>query len=155
MTRSHSPVLFLDQSTTTSRRPHVRIHFFDYVFLTLSLIVICGGCLFVMDLASAHSSGQESPMMQMLNNIGSAIPALMHGIAKYALLFLASVLNSALIVGLVYGLRALDSKVSRGPRRQYPMFMNLPRPSSQNVRGRKAAMRVRETVPFLLSPVFR
>ena len=155
MTRSQSPALFLAEPVATQRCPQVRIHFLDYAFLTLALIAICGGCLFVMDLAAARSAGQESPMMQMLSQIGSMLPSLMHGAANYALLFLASVLNSALIVALVYGLRALDRKVSHGGRRHHPMFMNLPRPRTQNVRGRQAAIRARESGPFLLSPVFR
>ena len=155
MTRSHSPVLFLAEPVATQRCPQVRIHFFDFAFLTLALIAICGGCLFVMDLAAARSAGQDSPMMQMLSQFGDMIPSLMHGAANYALLFLASVLNSALIVALVYGLRALDRTFSRDTRRQYPMFMNLPRPKSKNVRGRRAAIRARESSPFLLSPVYR
>jgi len=155
MTRSPSPVLFLAEPAFVARRPQVRIHVLDYAFLILALVIICGGSLFVMDLAAARTSGQESPVMQMLAQIGSFIPSLVDGFANYALLLVASVLNSALIVAFVYGLRALDQKVSRPSRRYHPMLMNLPRPQARNVRGKRAAVRAHESRPFLLSPVFR
>jgi hypothetical protein len=155
MTRSHSPVLFLAEPAFASRRPQVRIHFLDYSFFILALITILGGSLFVMDLAAARNSGQESPMMQMLAQFANFIPSLLDGVANYALLLVASVLNSALIVAFVYGLRALDRKVSRPSRRYHPMLMNLPRPQARNTRGKRAAVRAHESRPFLLSPVFR
>lgn len=154
MSHSHSTVLYLSEPIYAQRQTQTRLHFLDYAFLTMALILVCGGCLFVMDLAAAQSAGQESPMMQMLSQLGQVMPALMHGAANYALLFLASVLNSALIVGLVYGLRALDSQVCR-PRRQHPMFLNLPRPQAKNVRGKRATVRGQESRVFIISPVFQ
>jgi len=155
MTRSQSSVLFLAETAPTQRCPRVRIHFLDYAFLTLVLIVICGGCLFVMDLAAAHSSGQSSPATQMLSQAGGFFSFVMHGAANYALLFLASIINSALIVALVQGLHALDRKFSRGTRHQHAFFVDLPLSGSQNMDENAVPVCSSEIGPFLLSPVFR
>lgn len=158
MTRSHSPSLFLVEPAFAQRQNQVRVHFFDYAFFSLALIFICGGCFFVMDLAAAHNAGEESPVMKMLSEAWNAVPSILGGCWHYMLLFIASVVNSALIVCFVQCLRFIDQKVTRGRRRHhYPMFVSYSRPIKVPVK--KAAQEASKPKPefryFLLSPVMK
>lgn len=158
MTRSNSPSLFLVEPVFAQRQNQVRIHFLDYAFMTCALIFICGGCLFVMDLAAAHNAGEQSPIMKMLTHAWSLIPSILGSCWHYTLLLIASVINSALIVAFVQCLRVIDHKVTRGrKRRHYPMFVSYSRSLSLPLKApapvtKKPEAEVRY---FLLSPVIK
>lgn len=158
MTRSNSPSLFLVEPAFAQRQKQVRIHFLDYAFLTCALIFICGGCLFVMDLAAAHNAGEQSPIMKMLTQAWQIIPTILGSCWHYMLLFIASIINSALIVAFVHGLRVIDQKVTRGRmRRHYPMFVSFSKSASYKAIAttRVPQKTEAEVRYFLLSPVIK
>jgi len=107
-----------------------------------------------MDLASAHNAGRESITLSFLSHIATALPSLLHGAAHYVVLFLSSVLSSAMIVGLVFALRSLDRKVT-GMTNSPPRFTTVSQAKVANHSPYKTAIRGRETSIFLLSPVFQ
>ncbi|SKB04354.1 hypothetical protein SAMN02745166_04047 [Prosthecobacter debontii] len=134
-----------------------RLSGFDFVFLLTATLFIIGGCFFMLDLAAAHSSGQESSMLRTITDVSSWLPSMIATLAatvgKYVLLLAASVLNSALIVMLVQFLRSLDRRVSHVSisKREAVVNTSYVRPAKE---GRQAAA-VRQSSPFLLTPVFR
>jgi hypothetical protein len=86
-------------------------------------------------------------------------PALFSSIAKYSMMLLGSVLNSAFIVLLVTGLRALDRRVGRGVTKMVNRRITWfsPVQKIKHIRRARARemVRSREAESFLLSPVFR
>jgi hypothetical protein len=131
----------------------------DTVFLASVLIILVGGALFLIDLASARSSGQETTgFNQFLSQIPLWMPAIGGFLAKYGMLFLMSVVNSALIVLLVTALRTLDQKVGRLANRRKSRFGPM-RKMHDLRRAREVAAAAptdpRDFQSYLLSPVFR
>jgi hypothetical protein len=158
MTRSNSPSLFLVEPAFAQRQNQVRIHFLDYAVLIGALIFICGGCLFVMDLAAAHNAGEQSPILKMLDQAWSLIPSILGNCWHYTLLLIASVINSALIVAFVQCLRAIDKKVVRSRKRHhYPMFVSYSRSTHLTAKAQLSATKKPnvEVRYFLLSPVIK
>ena len=165
MIRPATPIMHLAElpARSVSRTP---VSGFDFAFVLTAALFVLVGCFFMLDLASAHSSGHESGALKFLTETSVWLPALAKVAGKYILLLLASVVNSALIVLLVQSLRTLDSKISRlTPRFSMSGFLTSTR--VENIRGKKAhlesqrsgkrreASAIRESSPFLLSPVFR
>lgn len=135
-----------------------RVSAFDIAFLITATLFVIGGSLFMLSLGSAHSSGQASSAMNFLADAATWLPAMVHIAGKYLLLFLASIINSGLIVLLVQSLRTMDTKISQ----VVPTFSfgSSAKAKTGNVRGKRAHQRreassIRESAPFLLSPVFR
>ncbi|MDZ4289920.1 MAG: hypothetical protein U0984_18285 [Prosthecobacter sp.] len=158
MTRTDLPLLHLAEPTAR-QIPQSRVHLFDALFLTAALVLVVGGALFLIDQASARSSGQEATFHRLCTEASLWLPAIMTGAAKYATLFLASIVNSALIVFLVTSLRSLDRKVGRMSNRRAFGFTPMRRVHNlrraQAARARQTTVRARESQSFLLSPVFR
>jgi len=142
------PLIYRAEVPVRKRRPQHQVNFFDYAFLTTMLIIIAGGCLCVLDMASAQSTGQESVVGRLIANLSIWGPTLVQGVAKYVLLFAASVVNSALIVALVCSLRSLDRKVNQENANKR-LYLGKSRSSQRGM------MLTRESTPFILSPVFR
>ena len=69
MNRSLSPSLLLEAPTVSVRRHArpTRVHWLDYAFFTLVLIMICGGALFMLELGSSQSAGHESTLGQLMS----------------------------------------------------------------------------------------
>ncbi|MES2594386.1 MAG: hypothetical protein V4662_03570 [Verrucomicrobiota bacterium] len=142
----------------------MRIHWFDYAFFTLILVLICGGALFMLELASSQSGGHESALGQMLSEGSLWMSAAINKVSYYGLLFLASVVNSALMVALVQVLRTVDRQFSRKVQRRWPSSTTYVPQSrqvatAQVVRAPAAAVTVVSKSPlhrsFLLSPLVR
>lgn len=139
---------------------------FDVAFVLTAALVLVGGCFFMLDVASARSHGHDSTALNMVAETTTLLPGLAQMAGKYVLLFLASIVNSALIVLLVQSLRSLDFKMSRF-KPKLAMGGLQASPKAQNVRGKRAhlegqragkrreASAARTSSPFLLSPVFR
>lgn len=98
----------------------MKIRWFDYAFFTLILIMICGGALFMLELASAQSAGHESTLSQLMSEGSVWLSVAVKKISYYGLLFLASVVNSALMVAFTQVLRTLDRRFSRKVQRRWP-----------------------------------
>lgn len=135
---------------------------FDFAFVLMAALVLVGGCIFMLDMASAQSSGHESSSLKLLSETSVWLPALAKTAGKYALLFIASIVNSGLIVLLVQGLRSMDMKLSRFTIRDLKLPGKIgnirgKRAHKESVRAskRREATSVRESSPFLLSPIFR
>ena len=158
MTRTNLPLLLLAEPKAC-HRPQSGVHFLDAAFLTTALVTVLGGSLFLLDLGAARSSGQVTTLSQLMSEASIWLPAIMSGAAKYATLFLASVVSSALLVFLVTALRSLDRKVGRLCTRQAFGFTpiskvhDVRRPLA--VRTRDTRVHSRESQGFLLCPVFR
>jgi hypothetical protein len=122
MNRSLSPSLLLEAPTVSVRRQTRRsnVHWFDYAFFTLILIMICGGALFMLELGSTQSAGHESTLGQLMSEGSIWIAVAVKKISYYGLLFLASVVNSALMVAFVQIVRSLDRRFSRSVQRRWP-----------------------------------
>lgn len=156
MTLSKAPMFFLEAQTTSSRRAsRVRIHWIDYAFFTVALLVICGGALFLLELASLQSTGQGSLMTQFINETSVWLPALSQKLMTYGMLMVAGVVNSAVIVVFVQLLRNLDRMFSRSRQRLWPASRQI------SVRQRHTQLSVVPHQPvqnlnssrFLLSPI--
>lgn len=122
MNRSLSPSLLLEAPTVSVRR-HARptkIHWFDYAFFTLILIMICGGALFMLELGSSQSVGHDSMVSQLMSEGSIWLTVAIKKISYYGLLFLASVVNSALMVAFIQIVRTLDRRFSRSVQRRWP-----------------------------------
>jgi hypothetical protein len=153
MSLSLSPVSYLSEPSYVRRSvAKSKLQFLDYAFLMTILVVICGGCLFMMDLASAHSTGRESAILSFVSGLSQSVPALLGEVSTYFTLFLSSILTSAILVAFVCGLRALDQKVTSTPSSS---FLTVRAAQEASVNQYKAALRGRESRLFLLSPVFQ
>ncbi len=151
----------------------------DKVFLAASFLILATGCALVLDHAAAQSAARESVTSHTLGQISHWWQTFSTSTAittawKYFLLIQASILNSALIVALVHGLRSIDSRVAR-PQNVNRLSLRLNRESGNgglgNVRRPKGYSRIiaaplpassrapsassMETHRFLLSPVFK
>jgi hypothetical protein len=154
MTRTDLPLLYLAEPVAKRQPPQSRLTFADTAFLLTAMVLVAGGCLWLLDMASARSSGQAPVATHFFSDILTWLPALLMTSGKYLLLLLASILNSALIVALVYSLRSLDRGVRRASNRA--SFRLTPLRKAQNVRRPKGHQPRREAAPsYLLSPVFR
>lgn len=155
MTRTDNAILFLSEPPSHSAANQHRLAPFDLFFLTAALIVVVGGCLFVLNLGAARSSGHDAISFQWLADASTHLPTLTASLSKYALLLMGSVLNSALIVLLVHGLRTLDRRVTTRRTRRSPLLPER-RPGMENVRRSTARQApFDDNSAFLLSPVFR
>jgi len=153
MHRSISPTLFLEAQASPVRPfKRMRIHWLDYAFFTLALIVICGGALFMLELGSAHSSGSGSAFTKFMSEGSVWMSALAQKLSYYGMLFLASVLNSAFMVVFVQILRTLDRRFSRSMQRRWP---SNSRPANIVVRHQTSAKVPSIHRSFLLCPITR
>lgn len=139
-------------------------HGLDTVFVLTAGLLVLGGAVFLLDAASSHNQGHGSVLMEMAGDWLGTLPGILAAASKYLLLFLASIVNSALIVLGVQALRYADRQYSRLlPRLNQGLAKNRP----ANVRGKRAHREsqratqrrqeaaIRTSSPFLLSPVFR
>ncbi len=134
----------------------MRIHWFDYAFFTLALIGICGGALFLLELASAESTGQGTFVTRFLEQAAVWLPVVSQKLTTYGLLFLASVVNSAVMVLFVQLLRTMDRTFSRSRQRRWPASNRVPvRSRSVNVQATRQPAPVLSRDGFLLSPIIR
>jgi hypothetical protein len=127
----------------------------DCAILMAALVAICGGCLFILDLASARSSGQDSMVLNFASQIVHAIPSVVSSISTYFTLFLSSILTSGILVAFVYGLRALDQKVTGSHNLKSSSYFTVRAAKVASINQCKAASRGRESRLFLISPVFQ
>lgn len=158
MNRADSPIIYLAATRSPSpRRSKSRVKFFDYVFLTLAITAVAGGCLWILDTAAARSHGHESLAMQFMSQAEQWLPQMLSGTFKSVLFALAGVVNLALIIGLVQGLRVADRHVNRISKGYRLCFVDANQHKVQSIRREtlRVKARGRETSPFLLSPVFR
>lgn len=107
----------------------------------------------MMDLASAHNAGRESMVMTFVSHLTQSTPALFGEIGTYFSLFLSSILTSGILVLFVYGLRALDQKLTGKGKPQTSSFLTVKAAQVASLNQYKAALRGRESRLFLLSPI--
>jgi hypothetical protein len=156
MSLSLSPASYLSKPTYSRLSvSKSAIGSIDYAFLMAALVVICGGCLFMLDLASARSSGQDSMVLNFASRITHALPSIVSSISTYFTLFLSSILTSGILVAFVYGLRALDQKVTGSQNHQSSSYFTVKAAKVASINQYKAALRGRESRLFLISPVFQ
>ncbi len=159
MNRSFSPALFLEASASPMRQAaRVKIHWLDYAFFTLVLIMICGGALFMLELGSTHSSGQSSILGQLIQESSTWLTVAAQKVSYYGILFLASVVNSALMVLFVQVLRTLDRRFSRSMQRRWPSTsVKVPARPVNHVSAKPLAQNSIEPLhrSFLLCPITR
>jgi hypothetical protein len=156
MSLSLSSVSYLSQPNYSRRSSSKSaLGSFDYAFLITALVVICGGCLFMLDLASARSTGQESMLLSFVSQLTHTLPSLLSEISTYFTLFLSSILTSAVLVGFVCGLRALDQQVTGSSKQQSSSYFSIKAAKVASINQYKAALRGRESRLFLISPVFQ
>lgn len=160
MIRSALPIMHLAEPPARPS-PRTPVSPFDFAFVMAAALTIVGGSFFLLNLASAHSTGQESTALKFVSETSAWLPSLAMSIGKYALLLLASAVNSALIVMLVQSLRTMDRKMRHLKPRMLRSKVRSNKARTENVRGKRAHMR-REAMAaeaasrqFLLSPVFR
>jgi hypothetical protein len=157
MTRFDTPLLHLAEPAPRQANP-TRVHHMDTVFLVTILAVVLGGAFLVIHLAGAQSSGGEGGPAQWFAGVADWTVGVFGPVAKYGMLFLASIVNSAVIVLLVTALRTLDRGMGRMTNRRLSRFG--PVRKMQTLGHPRAArstrvVRSRETENYLLSPVFR
>jgi len=128
---------------------------FDFAFVLTVAFVIVGSCFFMLEMAAARSSGQESTLLKFLAESALWLSAQISIIGKYVLLFTASIVNSALIVLFVQSLRKTDQRVSRMSLGLLNISNQVGHTRSKRAQQRRQATAIRESSPFLLSPVFR
>jgi ABC-type Fe3+ transport system permease subunit len=161
MIRPAHPIMHLAEQTSRPA-PRTSASGLDSLFLATIGLSLIGGCFLLLDMGASYSHGQTSMSLQFLSEASVWLPAAATAVGKYLLLLLASVLNSGVIVLLVQSLRKMDQKLSR----LNPRFHTSAKKTG-NVRGKRAhlesqrahqrreASAIRESSPFLLSPVFR
>lgn len=171
MTRSDSPSLFLAEPVTKFHHSQPRTtNTGDTFFLVAAMILVVGGCLFVLDMAAAKSTASSAVSKELLNQVTTWTPNLVAGSYKYVLLLLASVINSALIVTLVYGLRSMDLYTRFATNNTFTLTRLR---KQQNIRRPRNYRRVPRVAPtstpaptpmptppaaapsYLLSPIFK
>lgn len=142
----------------------MKIHWFDYAFFTLILVLICGGALFALELASSQSAGHESTLGQLMSEGSIWLAVAIKKISYYGLLFLASVVNSAFMVAIVQVLRTVDRQFSRKVQRRWPSSSSYVPKARQAAASTPALRAAVIAVPagtsplhrsFLLSPLLR
>ena len=156
MTLSQAPMLFLEAPTVSARRAaRIRIQWFDYAFFTLALVGICGGALFLLELASSQNNGQDSIITRFMNEAATWLPVVSQKLMTYTTLFFAGVVNSAVIVITVQVLRNLDRMISRSRQRRWPASrQNSARHHTTPVSSpRRQPVQALKTNSFLLSPI--
>ena len=109
----------------------------------------------MLDLASARSAGQESMLLSFVTQLTHTLPSLLSEISTYFTLFLSSILTSAVLVGFVCGLRALDQQVTGSSKKQSSSYFSVKAAKVASINQYKAALRGRESRLFLISPVFQ
>lgn len=167
MIRSALPITHLAEPGFNQKaRKASPSHGLDAVFVISTGLLMLGGAAFLLDAGSSHQEGHSSVLLQMASETLSSLPSLMAATSKYILLFLASIVNSALIALGVQALRVMDRHYSRlAPRlgfRRKPTSGKI-----ENVRGKRAHLEsqratqrrqeaaIRTSSPFLLSPLLR
>lgn len=156
MTLSKAPMFLLEAQTISARRAsRMRIHWIDYAFFTLALIGICGGALFLLELASLQSSGQGSLITGFMNEMAAWIPSVSQKLMTYGMLLIAGVMNSLIIAVFVQLLRNLDRMFSRSRQRRWPASHQVvARPQTPRVSNpRRQSNQALNTNSFLLSPI--
>ncbi len=116
------PLYFLEQKSFKQARPEIRVHWFDYAFLTGALLFVCGGALFALDMGSAYHADQTSWLQTLIATVQDWQLVVWERLCTGVLLFLASVVNSALMVALVQVMRHLDRHFSRSLQRRWQGF---------------------------------
>lgn len=156
MSLSHTPVAFLSKPSYASHSSSKSaLYTADYAFFMAALVIVCGGCLFMMDLASAQSQARESMFLSIVSQLTQSVPALWAEVSTYVTLLLSSILTSGILVGFVIGLRALDQKVTGSSHQKSSSFFTVKAAQVESMNQYKAALRGRESRIFLLSPVFQ
>lgn len=157
MIRPANPIMLLaEQPASQTRQTSVSVSGFDVAFLFTVGLFIVGGCFFMLDLAAARSSGQESSVWNFLTETSTWLPTAAMSAGKYVLLLVASAINSALIVLLVQSLRVLDRKVRHVSHRIRHAAPAQVSPNSRAGSDREYPTASRDSSgAFLLSPVFR
>lgn len=160
MIRPAHPIMHLAEQTSRPA-PRTSASGFDSLFIATIGLSLIGGCFLLLDMGASYSHGQTSMSLQFLSEAAVWLPAAATAVGKYLLLLLASVLNSGILVLLVQSLRKMDQKLSRfTPRFSSPAKIGNVRGKrahmeSQRANQRREASAIRESSPFLLSPVFR
>lgn len=164
MIRSSLPIAHLAETPVRRSSTQTRVSGFDFAFLFASAAFIVVGCLFMLDLASSRSSGQESQGVQWFSETSVWLPAFAKACGKYALWLAFSVVNSALLTCIVQALRVTDRRLRFLSVRYLNSLSKNKAPvrRTQNVRGkrehlRREALKQREAqaAVYLLSPVFQ
>lgn len=130
---------------------------FDSLFVGGAALALMAGCAVLLDQGASYSSGQGSLVADWFYHASTWIPGAVEVAGKYLLLFLASILNSALLVVLVQGLRMMD-KVLRCKPCLHARLRSSERPapySSAPLNSSAPALSQEECGKFLLCPVFR
>jgi hypothetical protein len=154
------PLYFLEQKGFANPRAAIRVHWFDYAFLTGALLFICGGALFALDMGSSYHAEQPSWIQCLIATMQEWLPVVWERLCTGVMLFLASVFNSALMVALVQLMRHFDRHISRTRQRHWQGFgvsrKAIPSNSHSNVVVE--AMRPQQAAAlsgFLLNPLIR
>lgn len=146
------------------RARRTQVSGFDTLFLGGAALAILAGCGVLLDQGAAYSSGQGSLVADLFTQAVAWVPGALASAGKYTLLLLASILNSALIVLLVQGLRTLDRTMRRLPQGAARMLRRQTKATSSAVVRAPAAVAPApanaagsgtQSSGFLLSPVFR
>jgi hypothetical protein len=162
MIRPALPIMHLAEPAARQKTTQTSVSGFDIAFVLTSALILAGGCFFALDMASAKSQGHDSATLKMVAETSTMLPSMLYMAGKYALLLLASILNSALIVVLVQSLRMLDRKVSRfslgnfqAPQKAKNIRGKRAHLQSQRAEKRRETSSIRHSSPFLLSPIYR
>lgn len=143
------------------RARRTQVSGFDTLFLGGTALAILAGCGVLLDQGAAYSSGQGSLVADLFTQAAAWVPGALASAGKYTLLLLASILNSALIVLLVQGLRTLDRTMRRLPQGAARMLRRQTQTAASAVLRAPAAAAPANAAGsgtqgsgFLLSPVF-
>ncbi len=151
---------FLEQESFARSRTQIRVHWFDYAFLTAALLFICIGALVALDMGSSYQAGQQSWVQHLIHTVQEWQPVVWERLCTGVMLFLASVVNSALMVALIQIMRHLDRHLSRSRQRRWQGCGVTKIQVSSRPRSNKpsAAMRPAQSAAisgFLLNPLIR
>lgn len=156
-----SPFIIAATATPARRQPQrVRIYWFDYAFFTMALVLICGGALFLIELAANQSTGQQTMLAQFVEQASNWMAFVSSKTATYGALLLGSILNSALLTLFVQLLRTVDRRLSRSSQPRWPSRHSYSSTAPTNPRASKAQTTVHsQATPsalrhsFLISPI--
>ena len=164
MTQHDVPMLLLAEPAVR-QVSQSRVSRIDAAFVITTMLVVAGGAAIVLDLGAARSSGGESMGMHAASSAAHVVPGLLASVSKYLLLLLASVVNSAVMVAMVYGLGRLDRAVRDLSQRSGFAFTGIRKTGNiRRPRGHRRVATVKaqpqpqsqmQVQAFLLSPLLR
>lgn len=113
MTHRAQPLLYLAEPPARKTSSGVKISLLDHLLLLATFALLIGGCVLILDHASARSTGLEAQSGDWLVSASALLGSFGQMLGQYTALLGAGILSTLMIIGFVMALRLLDTAHSR------------------------------------------